>query len=92
MGMALSTTGNKHHTPSLIGVAISPLNPYAPHLVMGSTAKENDCVRGRGEQCVYSNGAHCISMRKRMCTLVCVYVLASARGLCACLRLYILVV
>jgi hypothetical protein len=27
MGTALSTTGNKHRTPCLIGVAISPLDP-----------------------------------------------------------------
>jgi hypothetical protein len=46
-------------TPCLIGVATSPLNPHPPHLVMGSSA-ENDGVRVRGEQCVYSSGAHCI--------------------------------
>ena len=65
MGTALSTTGNIHHTPCLIGVAISPLNPKAPRLVMGSSAEENDGVRVslRGEQCVYSSGAHCISIR-----------------------------
>ena len=75
MGTALSTTGNKHHTPCLIGVAISPLNPNAPHLVMGSSAEENDGVRVSlgGEQCVYSSGAHCISIRMmRMCALDCV--------------------
>jgi hypothetical protein len=44
MGKALSTTGNKHHTPCLIGVAFSPLNPNAQHLVMGSSAEENDGV------------------------------------------------
>ena len=81
MGTALSTTGNKHHTPCLIGVAISPLNPNAPHLVMGSSAEESDGVRVRGEQCVYSSGAHCISIRmKRMCVLVCVCVRASTRA------------
>ena len=65
-----STTGNKHHTPCLIRVAISPLNAHPPHLVMGSSAEENDGVRVRGEQCVYSSGAHCISMRMmRMCAL-----------------------
>ena len=82
MGTALSTTGNKHHTPCLIGVAISPLNPNAPHLVMGSSAEENDGVRVRGEQCVYSRGAHCISIRMmRMCALesVCVCVCVRAR-------------
>jgi len=41
MGTALSTTGNKHHTPCLIGVAISPLNPNLPHLGMGSSSEEN---------------------------------------------------
>ena len=83
MGTALSTTGNKHHTPCLIGVATSPLNPHPPHLVMGSSAEENDGVRVRGEQCVYSSGAHCICRRMmRMCALecVCVYVRAHARA------------
>ena len=83
MGTALSTTGNKHHTPCLIGVAISPLNPNAPHLVMGSSAEENDGVRVslRGEQCVYSSGAHCISIRMmRMCALECVCVCAGAHA------------
>ena len=77
MGTALSTTGNKHHTPCLIGVAISPLNPNAPHLVMGSSAEENDGVRVSlgGEPCVYSSGVHCISIRMmRMCALECVCV------------------
>ena len=79
MGTALSTTGNKHHTPCLIGLAISPLNPNAPHLVMGSSAEENDGVRVRGEQCVYSSGAHRISMRMmRMCALESVCVCARA--------------
>ena len=81
MGTALSTTGNKHHTPCLIGVAISPLNPNAPHLVMGSSAEENDgvCVSLGGEQCVYSRGAHCISIRMmRMCALECVCVCVCA--------------
>jgi hypothetical protein len=82
MGTALSTTGNKHHTPCLIGVAISPLNPHPPHLVTGSSAEENDGVRVRGEQCVYSSGTNCISIRMmRMCALVCVCVCASV---CAC--------
>ena len=87
MGTALSTTGNKHHTPCLIGEAISPLNPHPPHLVMGSSAEENDGVRVRGEQCVYSSGAHRISMRMmRMCALECVRVRARTRErLCACL-------
>ena len=83
MGTALSTTGNKHHTPCLIGVAISPLNPNAPHLVMGSSAEENDGVRVSlgGEQCVYSSGAHCISIRMmRMCALECVCVCAGAHA------------
>ena len=83
MGTALSTTGNKHHTPCLIGVAISPLNPHPPHLVMGSSAEENegDGVRARGEQCVYSSGAHCICRRMmRMCALECVCVCARARA------------
>ena len=83
MGTALSTTGNKHHTPCLIGVAISPLNPKAPRLVMGSSAEENDGVRVslRGEQCVYSSGAHCISIRMmRMCALECVCVCAGAHA------------
>ena len=81
MGTALSTTGNKHHTPCLIGVAISPLNPNAPHLVMGSSAEENDGVRIRGEQCVYSSDAHCISIRMmHMCALECVCVCARARA------------
>jgi len=84
MGTALSTTGNKHHTSCLIGVAISPLNPNPPHLVIGSSAEEND---GRGEQCVYSSGAHCISMRMmRKCALECVCVRErSCERLCACL-------
>jgi len=81
MGTALSTTGNKHHTPCLIGVAISPLNPNPPHLVMGSSAEENDGVRVRGEQCVYSSGAHCICRRMmRMCALECVWVSARAHA------------
>ena len=85
MGTVLSTTGNKHHTPCLIGVAISPLNPNAPHLVMGSSAEENDGVRVSlgGEQCVYSSGAHCICRRMmRMCALehVCVSARAHARA------------
>ena len=83
MGTALSTTGNKHHTPCLIGVATSPLNPNAPHLVMGSSAEENDgvCVSLGGEQCVYSRGAHCISIRMmRMCALECVCVCAGAHA------------
>ena len=83
MGTALSTTGNKHHTPCLIGVAISSLNPNAPHLVMGSSAEENDgvCVSLGGEPCVYSRGAHCISIRMmRMCALVCVGVCAGAHA------------
>ena len=83
MGTALSTTDNKHHTPCLIGVAISPLNPNAPHLVMGSSAEENDgvCVSLGGEQCEYSSGAHCISIRMmRMCALECVCVCAGAHA------------
>ena len=83
MGTALSTTGNKHHTPCLIGVAISSLNPNAPHLVMGSSAEENDgvCVSLGGEQCVYSRGAHCISIRMmRMCALECVCASVCARA------------
>ena len=83
MGTALSTTGNKHHTPCLIGVATSPLNPYPPHLVMGSSAEENDGVRVSlgGEQCVYSSGAHCISIRMmRMCALECVCVCVCGRA------------
>ena len=83
MGTALSTTGNKHHTPCLIGVATSPLNPNAPHLVMGSSAEENDGVRVSlgGEQCVYSRGAHCISIRMmRMCALECVCVCVCGRA------------
>ena len=81
MGTALSTTGNKHHTPCLIGVATSPLNPHPPHLVMGSSAEENDGVRVRGEQCVYSSGAHCICRRMmRMCALECVCVRARSRA------------
>ena len=89
MGTALSTTGNKHHTFCLIGVTISPLNPNALHFVMGSSAEENDGVRVRGEQCVYSSGAHCIPIRMmRMSALehVCVCVRARTRErLCACL-------
>ena len=81
MGTALSTTGNKHHTHCLIGVASPPLNPNAPHLVTGSSAEENDGVRVRGEQCVYSSGAHCICRRMmRMCALECVCVCARARA------------
>ena len=83
MGTALSTTGNKHHTPCLIGVAISPLNPKAPRLVMGSSAEENDgvCVSLGGEQCVYSSGTHCISIHMmRMCALECVCERARARA------------
>jgi hypothetical protein len=83
MGTALSTTGNKRHTPCLIGVATSPLNPNAPHLVMGSSAEENDGVRVSlgGEQCVYSRGAHCISIRMmRMCALECVCVCVCGRA------------
>ncbi len=80
MSTALSTTGNKRHTPCPTGVATSPLNPNAPHLVMGSSAEENDgvCVSLGGEPCVYISGAHCISMRMmRMCALECV---------CECVR------
>ena len=46
-----------------------------------------DGVRVRGEQCVYSSGAHRISMRMmRMCALECVRVRARTRErLCACL-------
>ena len=84
MGTALSTTGNKHHTPCLIGVAISPLNPDPPHLVMGSSAEENDGVRVRGEQCVYISGAHCICRRmmrmsalEHVCVCACAHVRAS---------------
>ena len=83
MGTALSTTGNKHHTPCLIGVVISPLNPHPPHLVMGSSAEENDGVRVSlgGEQCVYSSGAHCICRRMmRMCALEGVCVRAQSRA------------
>ncbi len=80
MGTALSNTGNKHHTPCLIGVAISPVNPHPPHLVMGSSAEENDGVRVRGEECVYSSGAHCICRRMmRMRALECVFVRARMR-------------
>ena len=44
-------------------------------------AKKNDGVRVRGEQCVYSSGAHCISIRMmRMCALVCVCACARARA------------
>ena len=54
---------------------------------MGSSAEENDGVRVRGEQCVYSSGAHCICRRMmRMCALehVCVCVRARTRvRLCA---------
>ena len=87
MGTALSTTGNKHHTPCLIGVAISPLNPHPPHLVMGSSAEENDGVRGRGEKCVYSSGTHCICRRMmRVCALecACVRVCEYLRGVVVC--------
>jgi hypothetical protein len=88
-GTALSTTGNKHHTPCLIGVAVSLLNPNAPRLVMGSSAEENDGVRVRGEQCVYSSGAHCISIRMmRMCALVCVCARARA-SVCVRVREYL---
>ena len=78
--MALAISSNKHHTPCLIGVATSPLNPNPPHLVMGSSAEENDGVRvrGGGEQCVYSSGAHCICRRMmRVCALEC---------MCVCMR------
>ena len=34
MGTALSTPGNKRHTPCLIGVATSPLNPNAPRVAL----------------------------------------------------------
>ena len=48
---------------------------------MGSSAEENDGVRVRGEQFVYSSGAHCTSRRMmRMCALVCVCVRARARA------------
>ena len=80
MGTALSTTGNKNHTPCLIGVAISPLNPNAPHLVMGSSAEVKDGVRVRREQCVYSGGVHCISIRTCVCVRLCMCVCASAQG------------
>ena len=80
MGTALSTTGNKHHTPCLIGVATSPLNPNAPHLVMGSSAEENDGVRVRGEPCVYSSGAHCMPMRICASVRLSVFVCARARA------------
>ena len=91
MGTALSTTGNKHHTPCLIGVATSPLNPHPPHLVMGSSAEENDGVRVRGEQCVYSRGAHCICRRMmRMCALEGVCVRAHSRAsVCDCVCEYL---
>ena len=48
--------------------------------------------RAWGEQCVYSSGAHCISIRMmRMCALECVCVCARARAsvcmhACECLR------
>ncbi len=74
MGTALSTTD----TPCLIGVAISPLKPNAPHLVMGSSAEENDGVRVRGAQCVYGGGAHCISRRICVCVRLSVCVCARA--------------
>ena len=90
MGTALSTTGNKHHTPCLIGVATSPLNPHPPHLVMGSSAEENDGVRVcfGGEQCVYSSGAHCICRRMmRVCALECMCVCMRAHaGASVCVR------
>ena len=52
---------------------------------MGSSAEEKDGVRvrGGGEQCVYSSGAHCICRRMmRMCALehVCVCARAHARA------------
>jgi hypothetical protein len=83
MGTALSTTGNRHHKPCRIRVALSPLNPNASHLVIGSSAEENDGVSVRGEQCVYSSAAHCIPMR--MCALVCVRVTKSV-CVCVCVR------
>ncbi len=47
---------------------------------MGSSAEENDGVRVRGEQCVYSSGAHCISIRMmRMYALESVCVRARMR-------------
>ena len=50
---------------------------------MGSSAEENDgvCVSLGGEQCVYSRGAHCISIRMmRMCALECVCVCVCGRA------------
>ena len=92
MDTALGTTGIKHHTPCLIGVAISPLNPNAPHLVMGSSAEENDGVRIRGEQCVYMTSTavapNAYPYAYAYVCVVCVCVCARAREhLCACLCL-----
>jgi hypothetical protein len=97
MGTALSTTGNKHHTSCLIGVAIcESLNRNASHLVMGSSAEENDGVSVRGEQCVYSSGAHgisrriCVRVRLSVCVCarsrasVCVHVCEYLRGFVIC--------
>ena len=80
MGTALSTTDNKHHTPCHIGVSILPLNPNAPHLVMRSSAEVKDGVRVRGEECVYSSGAHCISLRICVCVRLCMCVCVRAQG------------
>ena len=93
MGTALSTTGNKHHTPCLIGLAISPLNPHAPHLVMGSSAEENDGVRVKRERvcCLLvldsvTSTPQCIRQPRApgcvhdVCVLVCECVLGRSRG------------
>jgi hypothetical protein len=79
MGTALGTTGNEHHTPCLIGVAILPLNPNAPHLVLGSSAEEDDGVHVRGEQYVHSRGTQCIFIHICVCVRFCVFVRASVR-------------
>ena len=54
---------------------------------MGSSAEESDGVRVRGEQCVYSSGAHCISIRmKRVCALECVCVCGARTRASVCVR------
>ena len=90
MGTALSTTGNKHHTLCPIGVAILPLSPNAPHLVMGSSAEVNEgwCARKRRRVFVQQWRPLHIHTHMRMCALVYVCVRGRA-NVCVCVCVYL---